>query len=100
MEDERRALGIAAIFITAWLVMGFDLSMHKTQFGEFIDWVGYSGKVKDDEVVVSIKRSSLDNLMALTKDLIKNTFIKISDPRCLPGVRSLIHCGQPCLADT
>ena len=71
MADEKRARRIAALFITAWLVMGFDLPMHKAQYGEEIVWVGYTIKVTEAQVVVSIKQSFLDNLMQMTKELMK-----------------------------
>ena len=85
MAEDKRARRIAALFITAWLVMGFELAMKKAQFGQEIDWVGYTIKVTNESVTVSIKQSFLDNLMEMTKGLMKKNFIKLKDLRSYTG---------------
>ena len=101
MAEEVRARRIAALFITAWLVMGFELAMRKAQFGQEIDWVGYAIKVTNKSVTASIKPSFLDNLMGMTKELMKKNFIKLKDLRSYTGrathVSNLLFAWRPFL---
>ena len=55
----KRYIAIMALF---WMALGWKLSFHKGRWGPEVDWIGFRFRVLRDEVEVSIKESSMEEL--------------------------------------
>ena len=72
--------------------MGFDVSFHKGQFGQKVDWVGYTIQSAPEKILISIKEDFMEELASSTAGLLKRNFIKVKDLR--PFYRMCEPCRQ------
>ena len=90
---------MAATLVLFWLVLGWDLSYHKAQLGATVGWVGYSITIQEDEVVAEIKAEFMDELKALTQNILSRPRISMDELRSYAGkanhVANLVYYWRP-----
>ena len=96
LASPQRSEEVVAVWMLTWMITGFDLAVHKAQFGDSFIWTGYRYRVNQGEVEVSIKESCMADLLRLTSKLLTNHWVSIRTLRSYTGCAN--HVGNPLFA--
>ena len=90
---------MVATLAMVWLIMGFDLSFHKAQLGQAVNWVGYRVTHWKEGVKAEIEPSFLQDIKDATAELLARSFVGIKKLRSYTGrcthVSNLLFAWRP-----
>ena len=75
-----------AVAVLVWRLLGFDLSFQKAQRGTTtVTWIGGLIEVKPHEVIVSIPREKIEDLLEIVNEMLGRNVVSVRAVRQLAG---------------
>ena len=100
---EKRRKIIVALFLLFWRVLGWDLSTHKAQQGEQVDWIGFNIHATPVDITAQVKAELMEDFKALLLSTARLRWISQDDLRSFTGkanhIANVLCSWRPFISD-